>query len=138
MGSTALATARRVSRPELEVAQLSGVQCRPGPGVVLPILEHVPDDDRDLPGRRNRRNVLAAACRDPQEEGPERPGGARRGPGRLHEHAACLASTLFGDPPMPDRPVAGLMDARVQASPNFRTAFEKIEPEQGDSGLAVV
>ena len=47
-GGAALSTPRRVSRPELEIAQRLRVRRRPGPGAVLAIAEHVPGHDRTV------------------------------------------------------------------------------------------
>src|SRR3712207_2538177 len=75
----------------------------------------MPDHDGELARGRNRRHVLTATSPYAQEEGPQRTGRSRRCPGRLDQHAACMAAALLRDPPMVGRTWPRLPDARVQA-----------------------
>ena len=111
-----LAPCRSIPRFELKISQLFGKQRRTRPHVALALGEQVPDDDRELAGGRDGRDVLAATGSASRRKK------ARSGPGA--RTAAEAASTsmprawprpLLGDPSVIGRPRPRLTDAWVQA-----------------------
>ena len=58
----------------------------------------MPDEDRELAGRRDSGDMLTAAAADSQEERTQRTRRSRCRPGGLDEHASGMAAALLGDP----------------------------------------
>jgi hypothetical protein len=56
-----------VTRLQLEIAQLSGVECRWSPRIAFAFAQQMPDDDRELPGRGDGGDMLTAAGADSQK-----------------------------------------------------------------------
>src|SRR5262249_60780589 len=91
VGAAALAACGRLSGGQLEPAQLCRMKSWPTPQVVLLFGQQVPDQNRELSGGCDRRDMLAAARADAQKECPQRTGRPRRGPGRFHAPSPGLA-----------------------------------------------
>src|SRR5712692_4355292 len=89
--------------PQLEPPELLGSEGWTGVGVVLLPTKQVPAEHDELSGDGDRGDVRSSASPDALREGPERTGGSRRRPGRLHEHMACSGGPLLGDRAMPGR-----------------------------------
>src|ERR1700722_14021790 len=87
-----------ISRLQLQIAQLPGVQRRPGPHVAFTFAQQMPDEHRELAGRRDSGDMLTAAGADSQEERTQRTRRSRCRPGCLDEHASGMAAALLGDP----------------------------------------
>ena len=104
VGGPLLATRSLASSLELHVAQLPGMQGWSRPGVALGLRQQMPDHDSELACGGDGCDVLAAAGSHTQEEGSQRSRRTRRRPGCLDEHAAGMASSLLGDPPVVGRP----------------------------------
>jgi hypothetical protein len=83
---------------QLQIAQLPGVQRRSGPHVAFTFAQQMPDEDRELTGRRDSGDMLTAAGADSQEERAQRTRRSRCRPGCLDEHAARVPTALLGDP----------------------------------------
>src|SRR5271155_1322886 len=103
-----------ISRLQLQIAQFPGVQRRPGPHVAFAFAQQMPDEHRELTGRRDSGDMLTAAGADSQEERPQRTRRSRCRPSRLDEHAARMPTALLRDPaviragPGPDWRTLGL------------------------------
>ena len=76
-----------ITRLQLQIAQLPGVQRRPGPHVAFTFAQQMPDENRELAGRRDSGDMLTAAGADSQEERTQRTRRSRCRPGCLDEHA---------------------------------------------------
>ena len=87
-----------ISRLQLQIAQLPGVQRRSGPHVAFTFAEQMPDEHRELMGRCDSGDMLTAAGADSQEERTQRTRRSRCSPGGLDEHAARVPTALLGDP----------------------------------------
>src|ERR1700722_2201452 len=87
-----------ISRLQLQIAQLPGVQRRPRPHVAFTFAQQMPDEPRELTGRRDSGDMLTAAGADSQEERTQRTRRSRCRPGCLDEHASGMAAALLGDP----------------------------------------
>ena len=115
VGGPFLSAGSPVSRFELEITQLPGMQGRTRPQIALALAQQMPEQNRELARRCNRRNVLPASGADPQEEGPQGTRCSRCHPRCLDEHAASVAATLLGYPPVIGRPRTGLPYTGVEA-----------------------
>ncbi len=82
---------------DLHLAQLRWVKRRPAESIVLVAAQQMPNDDRDLAGRRDRGDLLPTPSFDAKEECVKRPGCGRRGPGRLDQKPAGQRAALLGD-----------------------------------------
>ena len=67
----------------------------------------MPDEHRELTGRRDSGDMLTAAGADLQEERTKHSRRSRCRPGCLDEHAARVPTALLGDPGR-DKPVRDL------------------------------
>jgi len=85
---------------ELEITQLSGVQCWTRPEVVLVLCQQTPDQDGELACRRDGSHVLPAPALHAQKETAQRARGARRRLARLDQHTPTVAAALLSDPPV--------------------------------------
>src|ERR1700722_4787423 len=98
VGGAFLAALGLVSRLQLQIAQLPGVQRRSGPHVAFTFAQQMPDEHRELAGRRDSGDMLTGAGADSQEERTQRARRSRCSPGGLDEHAARVPTALLGDP----------------------------------------
>jgi putative transposase len=80
----------REAGPELEGPELLGGERRTLERVVLLLDHEVPAQDGEFAGHGHGRDVLSSPTPHPLVEGPKRPRGLGRGPGRLHEHASGM------------------------------------------------
>ena len=111
VGGVFLAALGLVSRLQLQIAQLLGVQRRSGPRIAFAFAQQMPDDHRELPGCRDGGDMLTAAGANPKEEGAQRTGRSRRRPCGLDEHAGahvCGPAWLS----VRDKPAQGLTASR--------------------------
>src|ERR1700761_3145391 len=104
-----------ITRLQLQIAQLPGVQRRPGPHVAFTFAQQMPDEHRELTGRRDSGDMLTAAGADSQEERTQRTRRSRCRPSRLDEHAARMPTALSRDPALICGPRARLPHARIEA-----------------------
>jgi hypothetical protein len=74
LGGALLPALGFVSRLQLQIAQLLGVQRGPGPRIAFVFAQQMPDDHRELPGGRDSGDMLAAPGSHAQEEGAQRAG----------------------------------------------------------------
>ncbi len=109
-----LAAGRLMTGPELEIAQLSGMQGGTGPEIALVLGQQMPDQDGELARRCDGRDMLSPPGLHAQKEAAQRTWGARCRPGGLDQHAAGMTAALLGDPPMISGARPGLPHARVQ------------------------
>src|SRR5829696_1825498 len=91
---------RRQPGLDLHLAQLGLAERRPAEGIALVMGQQVPNQDRDLAGRRDRSDLLPTPGFDAKEEGVERPGCRRGGPGGFDKQPACQRPALLGDAAM--------------------------------------
>src|SRR5271156_3511841 len=103
VGYASLAARGLVPRFQLQIAQLPRVQRRPGPHVAFTFAQQMPDEHRELTGRRDSGDMLTAAGADSQEECTQRTRRLRCRPGGLDEHASGMAAALLGDPALISR-----------------------------------
>jgi hypothetical protein len=89
-----LATLRRVSGAQLEIADLPGVQGRSDPGIVFVSVKHVPDQNCELAGGCDSGDVLTAPGADGQEEGTQRAGYAFMEPVVVHSTGVVFLSAV--------------------------------------------
>jgi Integrase core domain len=98
VSSASLAAFGFITRLQLQIAQLPGVQRRSGPHVAFTFAQQMPDEHRELTGRRDSGDMLTATGADSQEECTQRTRRSRCRPGGLDEHASGMAAALLGDP----------------------------------------
>lgn len=77
--------------------------------------QHLAGEHRQLAGQGNCRDLGAAPCPDPVEEGTQRSGSAGHGPGSLDQYGAGVSAADLGDAEAARRwLVAGLPDSRIE------------------------
>jgi hypothetical protein len=73
---------------QFEIADFSGVQGGTHPGIIFAPAQHAPDQDRELAGGGDSRDMLTAPGSDPQEEGAQRTWRTHGDPSGFDQHAA--------------------------------------------------
>ena len=95
VGRASLAAFGFISRLQLQIAQLPGVQRRSGPHVAFAFAQQMPDEHRELTGGRDSGDMLTAAGAGSQEERTQRTGRSRGSPGGLDEQPRACPRPCF-------------------------------------------